>query len=74
MYVNAVMTHQITHFGTLYAESLLMNVKHVFLTITQGGLRMIGKDFIHTKTRCLLNEYIELIAEKTDNQRQKFLH
>ncbi len=35
---------------------------------------MIGKDFIHTKTRCLLNEYIELIPEKTDKQRQKSLH
>jgi hypothetical protein len=51
-----------------------MYVKPVFLTITQGGLKMIGKDFIISMTRCLLNEFIAPIAEKTDKPRQKFLH
>ena len=64
----------ITRFGKLYAESLLVYVKHVFLTITQGGLKLIGKDFIIPKTRGLLNESIAPIAEKTDKPRQKFLH
>jgi hypothetical protein len=63
----------ITRFGTSYAESLLMYVKPVFITITQGGPKMIGKDFIITKTRSLLNEFIAPIAEKTDKPRQKFL-
>jgi hypothetical protein len=63
----------ITRFGTLYAESLLMYVKPVFITITQGGLKMIGKDFIITQTRCLLNEFIAPIVEKTDKPRQKYL-
>ena len=35
---------------------------------------MIGKDFIISKTRCLLNEFIGPIAKKTDKPRQKFLH
>jgi hypothetical protein len=35
---------------------------------------MIGKDFIISMTRCLLNEFIASIAEKTDKPRQKFLH
>ena len=34
---------------------------------------MIGKDFIITQTRCLLNEFIAPIAEKMDRPRQKFL-
>ena len=35
---------------------------------------MIGKDFIISRTRCLLNEFINPIAENTDKPRQKFLH
>lgn len=35
---------------------------------------MIGKDFITSKTRCLLNEFLDPIAQKTDKPRQKFLH
>jgi len=35
---------------------------------------MIGKDFIINKTRCLLNEFIAPIVEKTDKPRRKFLH
>ena len=35
---------------------------------------MIGKDFIITRTKCLLNEFIAPIAEKTDKPRQIFLH
>jgi len=34
---------------------------------------MIGKDFIITQTRCLLNEFIAPIVEKTDKPRQKYL-
>jgi len=34
---------------------------------------LIGKDFIISKTRCLLNEFIAPIVEKTDKPRQKFL-
>ncbi|MFC1792627.1 hypothetical protein ACFL3Q_03460 [Planctomycetota bacterium] len=33
---------------------------------------MIGKGFIISKTRCLLNEFIDPIAKKTDKPRQKF--
>jgi len=55
------MTHQITHFGTLYAESLLMNVKHVFLTITQGGLKMIGKDFTDKQRQKFLHQAVGAI-------------
>jgi len=33
---------------------------------------MIGKEFIITQTRCLLNEFIAPIADKTDKPRQKF--
>lgn len=35
---------------------------------------MLGKDFIINKTKCLLNEFIAPIAEKTDKPRKKFLH
>ena len=35
---------------------------------------MLGKDFIISKTRCLLNEFIDPIAQKTDKPRKKFLH
>ena len=60
--LSRVICHPITRFGTLYAESLLMYVKPVFLTITQGCLKMLGKDFMINKTRCLLNEFIEPTA------------
>ena len=35
---------------------------------------MPEKDFIINKTRCLLNEFIEPIAQKADKPRKKFLH
>ena len=33
---------------------------------------MIGKNFITSNTRCLLNEFIAPIAEQTDKPRQNF--
>ena len=51
-----------------------MYVKTVFITLTQGGLKMLRKDFIISKTRCLLREFISPIAQKADKPRKKFLH
>jgi hypothetical protein len=49
-------------------------LKPVFSTITQGGSKMLKKDFILKNTRCLLIEYIKPIINKTDKPRKKFLH
>jgi hypothetical protein len=47
---------------------------YTMLTLfTQGGAKMLRKDFIISKTRNLLNEFMAPITSKADKPRQKFL-
>ena len=63
----------ITRFGTVYAESLLAYVWRCFSTTSQGGSKILKKDFIITKTRYLLNEFINPIVQEADKPRKKFI-
>lgn len=45
----------------------LRMIKPVFLTITRGGPKKLRKDFIISKTRCLLIEFIVPIVNKAGN-------